>query len=121
CRLMIDLLTEEADLTVLEGERVVFLRTVRLPSHQNAEAQNAALLGELRRTMVAAQNQLGGRRVEYVIVCGNPTDHAGLVERLQRELSLTVECFDPFAAFVLSDNIRRRLPDRHGRFAPLLG
>lgn len=121
CRLMIDLLSEEADLTVLEGERVVFLRTVRLPSHQNAEAQNSALLGELRRTMVAAQNQLGGRRVEYVIVCGNPSDHAGLVERLQRELSLTVECFDPFAAFVLSDNIRRRLPDRHGRFAPLLG
>jgi Tfp pilus assembly PilM family ATPase len=121
CRLMVDLLTDEADLTVLVGERVVFLRTVRLPAHQNTDVQNSALLSELRRTMVAAQNQLGGRRVEYVIVCGNPTDHADLVERLQRELSLTVECFDPFAAFTLTEALRQRLPDRHGRFAPLLG
>lgn len=121
CRLMIDLLSDEADLTVLVGEDVVFLRTVRLPAHDKVEAQNTALVGELRRTMIAAQNQLGGRRVEYVIVCGNPHDHAGLVEKLGRELSLPIECFDPFAALPMSDDLRNRLPDRHGRFAPLLG
>lgn len=120
CRLMIDLLSDEADLTVLIGERVAFLRTVRLPGY-DGDAQNAALVGELRRTMVAAQNQLGGRRVEYVVVCGNPQDHTQLVERLTRELGLQVECFDPFAALPLSDDLRKNLPPRHGRFAPLLG
>jgi hypothetical protein len=121
CRMMIDLLSDEADLTVLVGERVVFLRTCRLPGYGDPNATNAALIGEIRRTMVAAQNQLGGRRVEYMIVCGNPTDHANLVERLGRELSLPVESFDPFAALPIADELRRRLPDRHGRFAPLLG
>lgn len=121
CRLMIDLLTDEADLTVLIGERVVFLRTCRLPNDADPAAQNSVLLGELRRTIVAAQNQLGGRRVEYVIVCGNPKDHSNLVERLASELSLPVESFDPFAALQMTDEVRRRLPDRHGRFAPLLG
>jgi hypothetical protein len=121
CRMMIDLLSDEADLTVLVGERVVFLRTCRLPGYGDPNAQNAALIGEIRRTMVAAQNQLGGRRVEYMIVCGNPSDHANLVERLGRELSLPVESFDPFAALPIDDELRRRLPDRHGRFAPLLG
>ncbi len=121
CRLMIDLLSDEADLTVLVGEQVVFLRTVRLPAHDKVDAQNAALVGELKRTMVAAQNQLGGRRVEYVVVCGNPQDHGLLLEKLARELSLRVECFDPFAAIVLTDDLRHKLPDHHGRFAPLLG
>lgn len=121
CRLMVDLLSDEADLTVLEGERVVFLRTCRLPHDSEPNIQNNALIGEIRRTMVAAQNQLGGRRVEYVIVCGNPSDHTQLVDRLARDLALPVECFDPFAALALTDDLRRRLPDRHGRFAPLLG
>jgi Tfp pilus assembly PilM family ATPase/Tfp pilus assembly protein PilN len=121
CRLMVDLLSDEVDLTVLEGERVVFLRTCRLPHDSDPTVQNTALAGEIRRTMVAAQNQLGGRRVEYIIVCGNPSDHAPLVEKLSRDLSLPVECFDPFAALAMTDDLRRRLPDRHGRFAPLLG
>lgn len=121
CRLMIDLLSDEADLTVLIGERVVFLRTCRLPSEPDPAVQNSALLGEIRRTMVAAQNQLGGRRVEYIIVCGNPKDHTGLIERLGSELSLPVESFDPFAAVAINDSVRHRLPERHGRFAPLLG
>ncbi|HTN76630.1 MAG TPA: hypothetical protein VL096_15325 [Pirellulaceae bacterium] len=121
CRLMVDVLSDEADLTVLIGERVVFLRTIRLPAHDQVEAQNTALVGELRRTMIAAQNQLGGRRVEYVIVCGNPKDHTGLIEKLGRDLSMPIECFDPFAALPLSDDLARHLPERHGRFAPLLG
>ncbi len=121
CRLMIDMLSDEADLTVLIGERVVFLRTCRLPNDTDPALQNTVLLGEIRRTMIAAQNQLGGRRVEYVIVCGNPKDHTQLIERLARELSLPVESFDPFAALSISEDVRHRLPERHGRFAPLLG
>jgi Tfp pilus assembly PilM family ATPase len=121
CRLMIDMLSDEADLTVLVGEQVVFLRTCRLPGDSEPAAQSALLINEIRRTMVAAQNQLGGQRVEYVIVCGNPADHTELLQRLGRELSLRIECFDPFAALPISDQLRTRLPSRHGRFAPLLG
>src|SRR5688500_3203425 len=44
CRLMIDLLSDEADLTVLVGERVVFLRTCRTPGHSDPTAQTAALI-----------------------------------------------------------------------------
>ena len=68
-RLMVDLLADEADLTVLVNEQVALMRTVRL-SAADDDAQAKALLGEIRRTIAAAQNQLGGRRIEKVILCG---------------------------------------------------
>ena len=54
------------------------------------------LLAEGRRTMIAAQNQLGGRRVEEVIIFGDGQHHATLKQLLEKELSLPVRLVDPF-------------------------
>jgi Tfp pilus assembly PilM family ATPase len=119
CRLLVDLLADEADLTVVIGDHVVFVRTVRLPAED--EAQTRALLGEARRTIAAAQNQLGGRRVERLVVCGE-SDRVEAVESLvQEQLSLPVEAFNPFSAIEIDGDLKAGLPDRPGRFAPLLG
>src|SRR6478609_9007813 len=75
CRMIVDLLREEADLTVLIGSQVIFPRTVRLPSVEG-EVLARALLAEGRRTMIAAQNQLGGRRVDEVVIFGDGQHHA---------------------------------------------
>jgi Tfp pilus assembly PilM family ATPase len=120
CRLLVDLLAEEADLTVLIGEDVVFVRTVRLPLVED-EALVRAVLGETRRTVAAAQNQLGGRRVERVVVCGEPGRIETIQPQLEEQLALPVEPFDPFSAVELDGDLITGLPDRPGRFAPLLG
>ncbi|MEX2120968.1 MAG: hypothetical protein WD847_15360 [Pirellulales bacterium] len=121
-RLLVDVLAEEADLTVLVDDQVVFLRTARLPADVlTASDECRPLLAEMRRTIAAAQNQLGGQKVEAIDLCGSGQDHAALAERMSRELGLPARLFDPFAGLDLSKSLRRSLPQHTGRFAPLLG
>ncbi|MEE8451609.1 MAG: hypothetical protein V3R99_06825 [Thermoguttaceae bacterium] len=121
-RLLVDLLSDEADLTVMSGRKVVFLRTTRLGGDPLTESdQAAALLGEIRRTMAAAQNQLAGRRVESIVLCGSGEQHAALALSIENGLSTPTTLFDPFSGLNLSRELRKRLPDHPGRFAPLLG
>ncbi|MCI0360423.1 MAG: hypothetical protein L0211_18255, partial [Planctomycetaceae bacterium] len=96
CRMVVDLLRDDADLTVLIGEQVIFPRTVRLPATDDAETLARALLGEGRRTIIAAQNQLGGRRVEEVVIFGDGLHHSNIKQVLEKELSLSVKLADPF-------------------------
>jgi len=121
-RLLVDLLADEADLTVMIDRRVVFLRTTRLPEDplQGLE-QAAALLGEIRRTMAAAMNQLGGQPVESIVLCGKGEQHAALAKVLEENLGTPTSLFDPFAGLRLGRELRDALPEHSGRFAPLLG
>lgn len=121
CRLMVDLLTEEADLTVLEGRHVSLMRTVRLPVTDDGDALARGLLGEIRRTIAAASNQLRGRRVEKIILCGSGADQAAIQTQVEQGLSLPVEFFDPFDGLSLGAALQGAHPKRAGRFAPLLG
>jgi len=121
-RLLVDLLVDEADLTVIVDRKVVYLRTARLPGDPLSEATpTQALLSEIRRTIAAAQNQLGGRPVESIVLCGADEQHEELAEWLGEQLSLPAELFDPFGGLRLGSELRRGLPDQPGRFAPLLG
>jgi Tfp pilus assembly PilM family ATPase len=120
CRMIVDLLRDEADLTVLIGPQVIFPRTVRLPLATEAEVLGRTLLAEGRRTMIAAQNQLGGRRVEEVVIFGDGQHHAALKQLLEKELSLAVRLIDPFERVEWADP-RTARPEYPGTFAPLLG
>src|SRR5262245_45420813 len=120
CRMIVDLLRDEADLTVLIGSQVIFPRTVRLPTVAEGEVLARALLAEGRRTMIAAQNQLGGRRVEEVIIFGDGQHHSTLKQLLEKELSLTVQLIDPFEHVEWAD-AKAKKPEYPGTFAPLLG
>ncbi|MCX7669264.1 MAG: hypothetical protein N2439_04250, partial [Anaerolineae bacterium] len=121
-RLLVDLLADEADLTVMIDRKVIFLRTARLPGEPLSDAESGqALLGEIRRTMAAVHNQLGGRRVESIALCGRGPEHAALSERLADRLGAPVELFDPFAGLALEGELARSLPEHPARFAPLLG
>ncbi|MCB9938250.1 MAG: hypothetical protein H6823_08410 [Planctomycetaceae bacterium] len=121
CRMMVDLLADEADLTVMVDESVVLMRTVRLAFGDDGTVQTKALLGEIRRTIASAQNQLRGRRVEKVILCGDGTEQNALKAEIEGGLSLTVELFDPFDGIEVDGTLRTNRPLHPGRFAPLLG
>jgi Tfp pilus assembly PilM family ATPase len=120
CRMIVDLLRDEADLTVLIGPKVIFPRTVRLPLVSEADVLARTLLAEGRRTMIAAQNQLGGRKVEEVIIFGDGQHHATLKALLEKELSLPVHLLDPLERVEWADS-RAKKPEYPGTFAPLLG
>ena len=121
-RLLVDLLVEEADLTVIIDRKVIFLRTARLPGDPLADGEAAqALLAELRRTMAAVQNQLGGRKVEQIVLCGAGKQHTALAELIDGRLATPAEVFDPFAGLRLAPELQEVLPEHRGRFTPLLG
>lgn len=121
CRLMVDLLTDEADLTVLDGKHVLLMRTVRLASSDEVAVLAKSLLGEIRRTIAASTNQLHGRRVEKIILCGEGRDQATIKLLVEQELSLQVEVFSPFDDLTLATELQKNRPQHSGRFAPLLG
>ncbi len=119
--LIVDVLPDGADLTVISSGQVVFMRSVRLPIRDDVKAQVAALVGELRRTIGAAQNQMGGSRIEQIILCGDESQHAVLRQRVAEALSLDVVTFDPFEAVRPTRQLKQNLPENSGRYAPLLG
>jgi Tfp pilus assembly PilM family ATPase len=120
CRMLVDVLSSDADLTVLVGTQVMFPRTAKLPTGDD-EVVSRALVGEVRRTIIAAHNQLGGRRVEQVIVLGDGRHQVALRSLLQQELQLEVEVLDPLSFVELTDEARGDQPVHSGAFAPLIG
>jgi Tfp pilus assembly PilM family ATPase len=117
-RLLIDLLSDEADLTVMSDARVVFLRTTRLGGDP---PQPQVLIGEVRRTMAAVQNQLGGRKVDSIVLCGQGAQQAEMAQRIEKDLAVPTELFDPFQGLKLGQELRSAPPEHPGRFAPLIG
>ncbi len=120
-RLLVDLVADEADLTVLDGDVVVFMRTTRLP----AEAANVeplrALLPEIRRTIAAVHNRLKGQRIEEIFLCAEGSNQAALTAEIGRELELPAEVLNPLAYTKLSPQLRGAMPQHPSRFAPLVG
>lgn len=120
-KLLVDVLPDELDLTVLVDDRVVFLRTARIHGDevlQDPEASRS-VISEIRRTLAAVHSQLGDRRVEAIYLCGDESSHRRLAENIAQSLSLPAQPFDPFAAAGLA-GVPGELTGR-GRFAPLLG
>jgi len=118
CRLIVDMLGDEADMMVVADKKIVLMRTVRVPA---GAAANRVLIGEIRRTMASALNQLAGRQVEHVVICGAAEHHTGLKNTAAETFKIEVDMLDPFSAVKLGDELEKRLPEHHGRFAPLLG
>lgn len=119
-RLLVDLLPEEADLTVLIGHKLVFVRCARLSGDPLTESTQA-LVSEIRLTMAASHNQLAGKRVEQIVLFGGGSQHAALARTIEEQLSTPTVLFDPFEGVNLDEELRQSLPGPRGRFASLLG
>lgn len=120
-RLLVDVLNDEADLTVLVGETVVFMRTARLSHGLSSAERISALVAETRRTMVAVANQLSGQRVEQICVCGDGAEFKALAAAIEEHVKLPSIVFDPLDGIDLAPDLRRAPPADVGRWAPLLG
>ncbi|HEV3022283.1 MAG TPA: hypothetical protein VGX76_07435, partial [Pirellulales bacterium] len=81
----------------------------------------ATLLGEIRRTVGAARNQMGGLAIEAVYLCGGGAEHTALATQIETGLGIPTHLFDPFAGLTLAAGLQRAMPPSPGRFAPVLG
>jgi len=115
--LIVNPLTDEADLMVQAGEKVVVMRTVRLPEPDQAEARQRALVGEIRRTMAAVRQQSADRKVDEVVVCGHHASVSGLPD----ELDVPVTVFDPTSHAPSGLRKKGVAAESLGRFAAVLG
>lgn len=120
-RLLVDVLNDEADLTVLVGETVVFMRTARLSHGLSTAERTSALVAETRRTLVAVANQLSGQRVEQICVCGDGAEFKSLAAAIEEQIKLPSIVVDPLDGVELAPDLRRAPPADVGRWAPLLG
>lgn len=119
---------DETDLTVLVDGRVFLSRSLRnhprgTEEHDadDAAADVAPLVAEIRRTVVAVRNQTGGGTVAAVYLCGDGAVEHELAEPLRNELSIPVEVFDPWSTVALAGPLRETPPEQPGRYAALLG
>jgi hypothetical protein len=116
-RLLIDLLDGEADLTAMAGSQVVYLRTTRL----HAQGSEQELLAQIRHTMAAVHNRLGGRQIESVVFYGLGEPQATLARTVHESLDVRTELFDPFSTLELGPEFQQSPPAHPGRFAALVG
>ncbi len=118
--LVVNRLTDETDLTVLVGDQVVLVRTVRLPDPGEVAGRARALAGEIRRTIAAVRQQLGEQQVSRVILCGIAAE-AGGATSLASDLGLSVEVFD-VAANAPAGLAKTGVPaESLARFAAVMG
>jgi Tfp pilus assembly PilM family ATPase len=117
-RLLVELASDQADLTATVDGKVLFLRTMRLTGDPLA---SQSLLAEIRLTMAAMQNQFGGRKVTRIVLCGQGAADAALAEQIEKETGTGTTLFDPFTGLELGPQLRASPPEHPGRFAPVLG
>jgi Tfp pilus assembly PilM family ATPase len=117
-QLLVELLNDQADLTVMVDGKVLFLRTTRF---NGGPPGRQSLSAEIRLTMTAVQNQSGGRKVTKIALCGRGPADAALAQEIEKETGTRVEVFDPLAGLTLGPELRASPPEHPGRFAAVLG
>lgn len=116
--LLVNILAEEVDMTVLADGRPVLLRTVRAPAGVSEREVAGRLRAEISRTLVVAQQGAAGNPIERIYLFGGPGEHQTLVDLASAELEIPLTVLDPFEKV---DDSSIEVPGNAGRFAALLG
>lgn len=110
----------DAELILLEGERIILVRSIPLSTEGGREALGERLAVEIQRSlMVTARaestDQAGSDRV---VVLGTPAEQTDLCDKLAAVLKLPVESVNPIEAFAA---FPKDLPGGLHHFSGLLG
>ncbi len=116
--LLVNVVGDEVDMTLLVEGRAWLTRTIRLPANADIHRALHRLLGELNRTIMVAAQGTTGADVERVVLFGSAAEHVEVASRIEAETSLPTMVVDPFEAVEADDSI---VPEERGRFAALLG
>ncbi|MGB0595556.1 MAG: hypothetical protein ACPGLY_02510 [Rubripirellula sp.] len=113
---LIDLLSDDAEIVVAREGRVIFVRTVRMPTTVAGRAR--ALGGELKRSLVACGST---GSLDSVVLWGKESVHIDDVQMLVDASGVKVQALDPFTLVDIDRKLQDELPEHVGRLAPLIG
>lgn len=141
--LLAELDFREASLTTVHKGKPVFMRSPKLttapfslakydvseskPNGYGITAQqelSAQLLGEIKRTLIAAQSELQSSEnldVDSVVLCGVAPHHKELARHLTTSLRMPVQLFDPWEGIPRGGELKKSLPPAPERYASLIG
>ena len=114
--LLIDLLANDAEIIVARNDRVIFVRTVRMPAKE--QKLGKALAGELRRSLAACGSR---ESLDRVVLWGRESVHAEEQQMLAQASGSEVQVINPFDLVKLRPEAQSALPEHVGRLAPLIG
>ena len=114
--ILVDLLANDAEIVVMRGRRVMFVRAVRMP--EDSVNRPAQLAGELRRSLMACGVNASSAS-QKVVIWGQAKTHEAERDKLAQSLGCRVSTLDPMT---LIDHSSATDSVTHtGRFAPLIG
>ncbi|MGI9516916.1 MAG: hypothetical protein ACR2NP_07730 [Pirellulaceae bacterium] len=119
CRVVLEPLGRQADISVVDNDYILMTRTVRVPETYTDEQFDAWLPGEIKRTIASAQGQSGAREIAEIVVCSSAEEHRQLGDDLSSAFQIETSFFQPFDAVTTSSRFQQ--PDRINGFASLLG
>ena len=120
-QLLVELFSDQVDLTVVVDGRVLLPRMVRLSGDVSQSVALQGLLTEIRLTTAAVQNQFSGRQVTGIVLCGRGETDAAIARQIEEAIAVRTTLLDPFAGLDLGPRLRESPPERPGRFAAVLG
>ncbi len=110
---------DEYEISVVRDGQLVFLRNLPAPAAE-AEVPVAWLVGEIRRTLAAARNQVGIPRVEQILLCDEETLR-GSAQGIEESLEIETLAWDPWDTLQGSGRLEAPRPEKPGQFASVLG
>jgi len=119
--LLIELFGDEADMAVVERGHVVFMRNVRFSQPVSGALNLQTLVGEIKRTLIAAASQRSDLNIEQVRIWGSQLQNEQMCQTLSESLKLNVESLDPFDLIDASKTVRSAAGDGTGKFASSIG
>lgn len=126
---LIDLVADEAEIVLLRGGEIVFVRSVRLPPHApvsapTSHARTNSLAGEIRRSLIAC----GAVASQCNVVMWGTEERHGeemtlLAERIgqHQDTPCQTRLIDPLELVGADPSIRASTGSLVGRLAPLVG
>ena len=119
--LFVDLLQQEADMAIVDGKNVVFMRTIRFDADQDEASRNKTIGSEIKRTLLSAASQFSTLSVTQVVVWGSIAAREELCRILTDSLSLPVTSLDPFELADVSAKAKGESGLESGKYAAAIG
>ena len=115
--LVVNVVGNEVDLILLEGDYFISLRSFRLPEQLSFRETVDRIANEIRRTLTVGVENLMSSPITKIYLFGGDGDWTPLTETLGGD-GLEIFLLNPFALPGVSSGAVPELP---GRFAPLMG
>ena len=117
-RILLNPSGDTTDISILDGQKVLGTRTVRVPGTYDGEKRIKALASEVKRTFASSRKILAGKEITEVIILDDDSEGEHLKSEFTNQ-EYDVQLNDPVSLASVSRSLQR--PANGARYAGLLG